>query len=182
VTPSYEPPTYSPRVSDAERDRALAVLREGAAQGKLSHDTFLHRMELALVARQSADLAVLTSGLETESRWSARMFTAVSRASAFTVRLRRAWTAERLPKLLFPEPGPLPLRIGRELGSGLRLSHETVSRRHAELALHNGVWVLRDLGSTNGTCVNGRRVTGTTVVDHGDQVSFGQMAFRLSRN
>ncbi|MFF0741612.1 FHA domain-containing protein [Streptomyces sp. NPDC004111] len=180
--PSYEPPTSSARVSDAERDRALAVLREGAAQGKLSHDTFLHRMELALSARSSSDLSALTAGLESEGRWSRRMFSAVGRASSFTVRLRRAWTAERLPKLLFPEPGPLPLRIGRELGSGLRLSHETVSRRHAELALQNGVWVLRDLGSTNGTCVNGRRVTGVAVVNDGDQVSFGHMTFRLSRN
>ncbi|MFI5805816.1 FHA domain-containing protein [Streptomyces sp. NPDC051561] len=180
MTPSYEPPTYSARVSDAERDRALSVLREGAAQGRLSHETFIHRMELALAARQSSDLAVLTAGLETEPNWSRRMFAAVGRASAFTVRLRKAWTTERLPKLLFPEPGPIPLRIGREMGSGLRLSHETVSRRHAELTHQNGIWILRDLGSTNGTCVNGRRVTGVVVVNDGDQVSFGRMAFRLS--
>ncbi|MFD3511507.1 FHA domain-containing protein [Streptomyces sp. NPDC058657] len=182
MTPPYEPETYSARVSDAERDRVLAVLREGAAQGRLSHDTFLHRMELALSARRPADLAALTSGLETEGRWSRKMFSAVGRASSFTVRLRRAWTSERLPKLLFPQPGPLPLRIGRELGSGLRLSHESVSRRHAELALHDGVWLLRDLGSTNGTCVNGRRITGVTVVNDGDQVSFGHMVFRLSHD
>ncbi|MEU8887628.1 DUF1707 and FHA domain-containing protein [Streptomyces sp. NPDC048442] len=182
MTPSYEPHTYPARLSDAERDRALAVLREGAAQGKLSHETFLHRMELALAARQSADLVVLTSDLDTDGRWSRRMFAAVGRASAFTVRLRRAWTTERLPKLLFPAPGPAPLRIGRDTGNGLRLSHETVSRRHAELVQQGGIWILRDLGSTNGTCVNGRRVTGTAVVNDGDQVSFGRMSFRLSAN
>ncbi|CAM5554520.1 peptide-binding protein [Streptomyces spiroverticillatus] len=180
MTPSYEPHTYPARLSDAERDRALAVLREGAAQGKLSHETFLARMELALAARQSADLAMLTSDLETDGRWSRRMFGAVSRASAFTVRLRRAWTTERLPKLLLPQPGPTPLLIGRDIGNGLRLSHETVSRRHAELLRQGGLWILRDLGSTNGTCVNGRRVTGTAVVNDGDQVSFGRMSFRLS--
>ncbi|MFJ6694754.1 FHA domain-containing protein [Streptomyces sp. NPDC091272] len=180
MTPPYEPHTYPARLSDAERDRALAVLREGAAQGRLSHDTFLHRMELALAARQSAELAALTADLDTDGRWSRRMFSAVGRASAFTVRLRRAWTAERLPKLLFPAPGPAPLRIGRGTDNGLRLSHETVSRRHAELVLQGGLWILRDLGSTNGTCVNGRRVTGPAVVNDGDQVSFGRMTFRLS--
>ena len=35
---------------------------------------------------------------------------------------------------------------------------DTVSRRHAELRLHDGRWMLRDLGSSNGTWVNGRRV------------------------
>lgn len=51
---------------------------------------------------------------------------------------------------------------------------------HAELTAHSGRWVLRDLGSTNGTCVNGQRVTGTVPVREGDQVSFGRMTFRLS--
>jgi pSer/pThr/pTyr-binding forkhead associated (FHA) protein len=42
------------------------------------------------------------------------------------------------------------------------------------------MWVLRDLGSTNGTTVNGRRVVGAAVVREGDQVGFGRMTFRLS--
>ncbi len=40
--------------------------------------------------------------------------------------------------------------------------------------------MLRDLGSTNGTTVNGRRVIGAAVVRDGDQISFGHMAFRLA--
>jgi pSer/pThr/pTyr-binding forkhead associated (FHA) protein len=44
------------------------------------------------------------------------------------------------------------------------------------------MWVLRDLGSTNGTTVNGRRVIGAAVVREGDQVAFGRTAFRLSAN
>ncbi|MET9507889.1 DUF1707 and FHA domain-containing protein [Streptomyces flavidovirens] len=180
MTSSFEFHTYPARLSDAERDRVLGVLREGAAQGKLSHDTFIRRMELALVARRSDELAVLTSDLETDSRWARGLFGAVERASAFTVRLRRAWQSERLPKLLLPEPGPYPLRIGRDPANGLRLSHETVSRVHAELSAQGGIWTLRDLGSTNGTSVNGRRVTGAVLVRDGDQVSFGRMTFRLS--
>lgn len=180
VTSSFEFHTYPARLSDAERDRVLAVLREGAAQGKLSHDTFIRRMDLALAARRSEELAVLTADLDTDGRWARRLFGAVGRASAFSARLRRAWQIERLPKLLLPDPGPAPLRIGRDPMNGLRLTDDTVSRLHAELMMQGGRWVLRDLGSTNGTTVNGRRVTGTVVVRDGDMVSFGQLSFRLA--
>ncbi|MER5460952.1 DUF1707 and FHA domain-containing protein [Streptomyces sp. NPDC002668] len=180
MTSSFEFHTYPARLSDAERDRVLGVLREGAAQGKLSHDTFLHRMELALAARRSDELRALTADLDTESRWSRRLYGTVGRISAFSVRLRRAWQAEKLPPLLLPEPGPYPLRIGRDPANGLRLSHDTVSRLHAELSHQGSLWILRDLGSTNGTTVNGRRVTGSVVVHDGDMVGFGRMSFRLA--
>lgn len=185
VTSSFEFPAFpAPRLSDAERDRALGQLREGAALGKLSHDTFLRRMELALVARRSEDLAVLTADLQSrggpESPWTRRLFGWVGRVSAVTVGVRRAWAAEKLPRLLLPHPSVGALRIGRDPGSGLRLTHETVSRAHAELSLRDGTWVLKDLGSTNGTTVNGHRVTGSAVVRDGDQIGFGKMSFRLS--
>ncbi|MEH0406066.1 FHA domain-containing protein [[Kitasatospora] papulosa] len=180
MTSSFEHYTYPARLSDAERERVLGALRDGAAQGKLSHDTFLRRMEIALTARRSEELKALTSDLETDGRWSRGLFRAVGEVSAFPARLRRAWQSERLPKLLLPVPGPYPLRIGRDPGSGLRLSHETVSRMHAELTAHGSRWILRDLGSTNGTCVNGQRVVGSVVVREGDQVSFGRMTFRLT--
>ncbi|WP_327294594.1 DUF1707 and FHA domain-containing protein [Streptomyces sp. NBC_01197] len=180
--PAHEPPhTAAPvRLSDAERDRVVGVLKEGAVQGKLSHDTFVRRMELALAARRSDELAALTADLESGTGWSQRLLGAVGRASAFPGRIRRAWAAERLPKLLLPAPGPYPLRIGRDPVNGLRLNHETVSRMHAELGVEAGVWVLRDLGSANGTTVNGDRVTGAVVVSDGDSVGFGRMHFRLS--
>ncbi|MDT0468718.1 MULTISPECIES: DUF1707 and FHA domain-containing protein [Streptomyces] len=181
MTSSFEFHTYPARLSDAERDRALKVLSDGVALGRLSHDTFMRRMELALAAREPRELAALTADLTSEKHWSRHVFGAVEAVSGFTVRLRRAWQAERLPKLLLPQPGnPYPLRIGRDPASGLRLSHETVSRVHAELRHQGGLWVLRDLGSTNGTSVNGRRVIGAAVVRDGDQVSFGSMIFRLS--
>ncbi|GGY74965.1 DUF1707 and FHA domain-containing protein [Streptomyces omiyaensis] len=181
TTPTpYEPPAHSPRLTDAERDRALGLLREGAAQGRLSHDTFLFRMERALQARRPDELAVLTADLRSEGTWTRRVVGAVERMSAFTARIGRAWHSERLPKLLLPQPGPYPLRIGRDPVNGLRLSHETASRLHAELSLQGGLWVLRDLGSTNGTTVNGRRVVGAVVVRAGDVVGFGDMTFRLS--
>ncbi|CAL9411897.1 MULTISPECIES: DUF1707 and FHA domain-containing protein [unclassified Streptomyces] len=181
MTSSFEFPTSLARPSDAERDQALKVLRDGVAMGRLSHDTFIRRMELALSARHADELAALTADLPTEGRFSRLVFGSVEAVSGFTERLRRAWQAERLPKLLLPHPSAgRPLSIGRDPASGLRLSHETVSRVHAELSRQGGMWILRDLGSTNGTAVNGRRVIGATVVREGDQVSFGQVAFRLA--
>ncbi|SMQ19696.1 protein of unknown function [Streptomyces sp. Ag82_O1-12] len=181
MTSSFEFNTFPARLSDAERDRVLKVLRDGVAVGRLSHDTFVHRMELALAARRPDELAVLTADLHTESRLSRLVFGTVEAVSGFSVRLRRAWQAERLPKLQLPHPSlGHPLRIGRDPASGLRLNHETVSRVHAELRHQGGMWVLRDLGSTNGTTVNGRRVVGAAVVREGDQVGFGRMTFRLS--
>ncbi|MFG3246443.1 FHA domain-containing protein [Streptomyces sp. NPDC048187] len=181
MTSSFEFPVYPARLSDAERDKVLSVLRDGVAAGRLSHDTFLSRMELALAARRPDELAVLTADLRTESRLSRMVFGTVEAVSGFGVRLGRAWRAERLPKLLLPHPGTgHPLRIGRDPASGLRLSHDTVSRVHAELSRQGGTWVLRDLGSTNGTTVNGRRVIGAAVVREGDQVGFGRMSFRLA--
>jgi hypothetical protein len=183
VTSSFEFNTYPARLSDAERDRALKVLRDGVALGRLSHDTFIRRMELALAARRPDELAVLTADLSEQNRFSRVVFGAVEAVSGFTVRLRRAWQAERLPKLLLPHPGTAhALRIGRDPVNGLRLTHESVSRVHAELIRQGGVWVLRDLGSTNGTTVNGRRVIGAAVVREGDQVAFGRTGFRLSAN
>ncbi|MET8471350.1 DUF1707 and FHA domain-containing protein [Streptomyces sp. NPDC006422] len=181
MTSSFEHHTYPARLSDAERDRALKVLRDGVALGRLSHDTFVRRMELVLSARRTEELDRLTADLHQESAWSRALFGAVGAVSGFTVKLRTAWTTERLPRLQLPSlTSPYPLRIGRDPANGLRLSHDTVSRVHAELSSQGGRWVLRDLGSTNGTAVNGRRVIGVAVVRDGDQVSFGRMAFRLS--
>ncbi|MEU3957601.1 DUF1707 domain-containing protein, partial [Streptomyces achromogenes] len=112
MTSSFEFSTYPARLSDAERDKALRVLRDGVALGRLSHDTFVRRMELALAARRSDELAVLVADLSQENRFSRAVLGTVEAVSGFTVRLRRAWQAERLPKLLLPHPDHShPLRI-----------------------------------------------------------------------
>jgi two-component system NtrC family sensor kinase len=53
------------------------------------------------------------------------------------------------------------------------LTDQTVSRRHAELRRENGAWIIRDLNSANGTCVNGVRIQEPTRLKHGDQVKLG---------
>lgn len=49
--------------------------------------------------------------------------------------------------------------IGRDESADLCLPVSAVSRRHAELSLERGQWIVRDLGSTNGTLVDGQRIT-----------------------
>lgn len=172
------------RLSDGQRERVIEALRAGAVEGRLSHDTFVQRMELALAAREESQLAALTADLPPAGgqRLSGRLLGVVRRVSAFTVRLRSAWRAEKLPPLVLPEPGPwlLPLRIGRDVGNTLRLGDGSASRVHAELRWAAGVWLLCDLGSMNGTFVNGRRVIGPVPVRVGDQVTFGRVSFRLA--
>src|ERR1700759_5056360 len=62
--------------------------------------------------------------------------------------------------------------IGRE-SRQLPLTDNTVSRRHAELFPRGGEWILKDLGSSNGSYVNGVRVAATSVLKLGDQIRVG---------
>ncbi|HVT10820.1 MAG TPA: FHA domain-containing protein [Fimbriimonadaceae bacterium] len=69
--------------------------------------------------------------------------------------------------------------VGREEGLGVSLVGEsTVSRRHASIVRSGNSAVLKDLGSTNGTFVNGTRLQGETTLKPGDQVQFGSVRFR----
>ena len=63
--------------------------------------------------------------------------------------------------------------IGRGSDAGLRLADQAVSRRHAEIRVGGGEAVLNDLHSTNGTTVNGARITTTRLAD-GDEVRLGE--------
>jgi adenylate cyclase len=68
--------------------------------------------------------------------------------------------------------------VGRAVNSDCAVVDATVSRRHAEMTVaHNGVQV-KDVGSSNGTYVNGVKVDGYFVVP-GDTLTFGKVAFRL---
>src|SRR5262245_372471 len=64
--------------------------------------------------------------------------------------------------------------IGRSRECDVRIEDGNVSRRHAELVRESPTaWVVADLGSTNGTEVNGRRVGKRTRVDDGDRITIG---------
>ncbi len=64
--------------------------------------------------------------------------------------------------------------IGRDSSSGVAINDAEVSRKHARLEFQGGKYVLTDLGSTNGTFVNGQRVVGQAVLKSGDVVSLGE--------
>ncbi len=62
--------------------------------------------------------------------------------------------------------------VGRS-ADDIPLTDQTVSRRHARLRPENGAWVLEDLGSANGTYINGVRITKPQSLKHGDQIRVG---------
>ena len=58
-----------------------------------------------------------------------------------------------------------PFRIGRAETADLRVESVEVSREHAEIVERNGMWLVRDFGSTNGTQVNGKPIKETLLSD-----------------
>src|SRR5512147_2718014 len=66
------------------------------------------------------------------------------------------------------------MTIGRDSTNEIVINDAEVSRRHARLTFQGGKYVLEDLGSTNGTFVNGQRLAGPRVLKPGEVVSFGQ--------
>lgn len=74
---------------------------------------------------------------------------------------------------------PTPFSVGRRPGCGLQLNHRTVSGHHADLNLDRAqLWVV-DRQSTNGTYVNGRRISEPTPLREEDLLQFADMAFRV---
>ena len=74
---------------------------------------------------------------------------------------------------------PVPFSIGRKSGCSLQLQSKTVSSHHADLTNRDGQLVLIDRQSTNGTYVNGRRITDMVSLKADDLVQFADMAFRI---
>jgi EAL domain-containing protein (putative c-di-GMP-specific phosphodiesterase class I) len=70
-----------------------------------------------------------------------------------------------------------PFVIGRKDGSNLLVVSEEVSRKHAEILETLDGWRIKDCGSTNGTFVNGRRLTENHVLSHGDYITIGGIRF-----
>jgi hypothetical protein len=69
--------------------------------------------------------------------------------------------------------GPGGVTMGRSRQCDVMLDDPNVSRTHAEIRARGGSWVLTDLGSTNGSRLNGRRVDGSEVLKPGDEIELG---------
>jgi hypothetical protein len=201
------------RVSDADRDQAIGRLRHRFAEGRLSHDTFLVRMDAALAAKEPADLVELFTDLpdsrEPEPEPAPGLLDRLRSLLGLRPRDRRRGTGQFPPTRLFPAAGyqrpavgaadgmvaaalpPLPplwlppqadgrFTIGRAMECDFTLADLSVSRWHARMYRKDDGWMLSDLGSTNGTRLNGWRVTTGVPVRPGDSVSFGSVSFVIS--
>ena len=134
--------------------RAISLLRNAYAAGHVSTSTLEARIALALTG--DAEGAV----------WD----------------LPRWWHRRRAPSALVVDGVEWSLgtsaRIGRSSSCDLVLEDDAVSRRHAEIALRGGVCVVRDIGSSNGTWVNGRAVQRARL-RRGDELQLGETFIRV---
>jgi len=79
-----------------------------------------------------------------------------------------------------PNPGTVyaldsdQISIGRDSSNEIPVNDAEVSRRHSRLTFQGGKYVLEDMGSTNGTFVNGQRLTGPRVLKSGEVISLGE--------
>jgi hypothetical protein len=75
--------------------------------------------------------------------------------------------------------GPGGATLGRSRHCDIVLSDPNVSRQHAEIRARGGSWVVTDLGSTNGSRINGRPVEGSEVVRPGDEIELGSTVLKF---
>ena len=149
------------RPSHDTREKTIVELRRGYLAGRLGTDTFAHRLDQALEGDSREQLRGLTADLP------------AAPPRTLLGRLRARLVPRTLPDLVGAH-----LVIGRSSSCQIVLGDDTVSRRHAELRFEDGRWLLRDLGSTNGTYVNGRWIT-EAEVRAGDVIHLGGCALRL---
>lgn len=73
------------------------------------------------------------------------------------------------------------LTIGRSSGAGLQIKDDYTSNNHAKIVRWRDEWMVQDLGSTNGTYVDGKRIGEATPVQAGTAVRIGTTTFELRR-
>ncbi len=69
--------------------------------------------------------------------------------------------------------------LGRVSGNDYVLASSNVSKRHTRIMFTNGQFLLVDLGSSNGTYLNGHQVSGATALSHGDVIEIGDFRYRF---
>jgi hypothetical protein len=165
----------------ARRHRLARTLNAAYAEGLLSERTLAHRLD-ELFAGVLIDPAGLVGDLTRRtSRQSLRQ-----RVRHTGAALRRRYRAAA--GVDSGEPGTLlaldwtgaceELVIGRHPSCEVVVADDTVSRRHAQLTFRDGGWILQDLGSTNGTRLNGQYV-GRCRLRPGDQLGLGRQLLRV---
>ena len=150
------------RADDRRRERTVAALGDGYVAGAIGTDTLTLRVEAAYRARSADELRRLTADLP--RRWLDALL------DLLPGRAHRVPTVHVAP----PPEGPGPWTIGRADACRLVIEHGTVSRRHAVIEHTAEGLEVRDLGSLNGTWVNGWRVERATLRP-GDALRIGEV-------
>jgi hypothetical protein len=177
------------RASDRERRATVQALRDQLRDGRLSDVTFVRRLFLALDARRRTDLDRLMADLPPRRPFQQRLAPLYGWLDPFYRRTRAALAVLTTPRLttrrapafceLALPPVPGQYLIGRSEDVDLRLDDISVSRRHALISFVDGGWILTDLGSRNGTWINGWRLPGPAPVSAGDLLDVGSCRFLL---
>lgn len=82
-------------------------------------------------------------------------------------------------KGMLVQVGKLPFVLGRDPSCHLRAASRMISLKHCEMFDHEGRLYVRDLGSTNGTFVNGNKVSEPVELSDGDLLRVGPLAFNV---
>jgi FHA domain len=154
----------------ALRQQLVRRLSAAYGAGLLSDKTFSHRIDV-LLSSALIDPRRLVGDLNLRS-----------------TRPRIAWLLSRLRVLAGSRSSEIlaldwtgaqeELVIGRHHDCDVVLPSLNVSRLHARLYFRDGRWILRDLESTNGTCVNGASV-GRSELRPGDEITIGSHRLRI---
>lgn len=146
---------------------------EGKARVALRTDPDLKRGRFTIEARHTGEAPSGQRGEGTPERGPARAGTA---------------TGESPPAVLtLPSGQRIELHegryiVGRQLQNDVVVNDPNISRRHAEFICSGGEVLVRDLGSTNGTKVNGVGIHGEQLLQHGDVVGLGGVEIRFESN
>ncbi len=73
------------------------------------------------------------------------------------------------------------MTVGRQQDCQLRIASSQVSRKHCQLFEKKGLLLVKDLGSSNGTLVNGKKIADQRVLEPGDELTVGSVKFRVER-
>jgi hypothetical protein len=159
------------------RSELDATLRAAYGEGLLSQGTFVERVG-QLLATGPVHPERLVGDLSLRRHRPLRLAVA-ERLDRLTRLVRGAEAGAPAPLLALDwSGGPETLLIGRSDACDVRLEDATVSRRHARLVFRDGAWIVQDLGSKNGTLLNGRLV-GRARLRPGDRIAFADQAFRV---
>ena len=167
------------RPSAEDRERVVRLLRDRSVEGRLSTETFADRVGLAFRAKSHAELQQLTSDVRPAGRMRRALLATVEWLSSLEVDLRAAWERPRVPSLALPAGTATRMIVGRAPNCDCVVPEDCVSRKHAQLWCDGERWYVRDLGSRNGTRVNGVRVIEATEVRRGDREDVGGAPYRL---